>query len=476
MLTLGMLSPLTLLLAQTKNIGLLVSLLGSINLERQLFFGAALMFDETCASFTWLFKAFLAAHNGKHPRTIFTDQDSAMGKAVREVFIESWHELCTFHIMQNTAKHLSDSKKDDDKDKKKPHILTEFSACMYDIEDKVAFDEAFDIMINKVDKKKASWLQNIYKFKEQWAECYMRDVLTLGMRSTQLSESFNSDLKDHLKSDLDIIRFLKHFERAVQTKRNKELDEEFEARKKLPRIRMNTPMLVQASKIYTHPIFEAFQTEYERSMAACARPLSGNDTYAVAIVRANGDLSSEQERIVVGDPLEQASSCSCYQFTRTGVLCSHALKVLDLMNIKLLPAHYVLKRWTREAREGNIHDSKGRRIIENPKLDAMIRYRFLSQKSLNLAYEAARSTEYSLLMDDALELFGKQLKDKICTSTNILSESAPQPDVHQDEALLSAARLKKKEVQPRSSKRHRSWLDKTRKYKKKVPNKTTVCC
>ena len=55
MLTLGMLSPLTLLLAQTKNIGLLVSLLGSINLERQLFFGAALMFDETCVSFTWLF-------------------------------------------------------------------------------------------------------------------------------------------------------------------------------------------------------------------------------------------------------------------------------------------------------------------------------------------------------------------------------------------------------------------------------------
>ena len=150
------------------------------------------MFDETCASFTWLFKAFLAAHNGKHPRTIFTDQDSAMGKAVREVFIESWYGLCTFHIMQNAAKHLSDSKKDkkdDDKDNKKPHILTEFSACMYDIEDKVAFDEAFDIMINKVDKKKASWLQNIYKFKEQWAECYMRDVFTLGMHLNFLVSS-----------------------------------------------------------------------------------------------------------------------------------------------------------------------------------------------------------------------------------------------------------------------------------------------
>jgi zinc finger SWIM domain-containing protein 3 len=33
-------------------------------------FGAALLFDETRASFKWLFEAFLAAHGGKQPRTI----------------------------------------------------------------------------------------------------------------------------------------------------------------------------------------------------------------------------------------------------------------------------------------------------------------------------------------------------------------------------------------------------------------------
>lgn len=135
-----------------------------------------------------------------------------------------------------------------------PHVLLDFSACMYNIEDKAAFEEAFDIMMNKVDKKKTSWLDSIYKFKEKWAECYMTDVFTLGMRSTQLSESFNSDFKKHLKSYFDIIRFLKHFERAVQGKRNKELDAEFEARKKLPRISMKTPMLQQTSKLYTHHI------------------------------------------------------------------------------------------------------------------------------------------------------------------------------------------------------------------------------
>jgi hypothetical protein len=36
-------------------------------------FGAALLFDETEASFTWLFETFLAAHNGKQPKTICID-------------------------------------------------------------------------------------------------------------------------------------------------------------------------------------------------------------------------------------------------------------------------------------------------------------------------------------------------------------------------------------------------------------------
>ena len=49
----------------------------------------------------------------------------------------------------------------------------------------------------------------------------MKDVFTLGMRSTQLSESLNSDLKRHFKSDFDIIRFLKHFKRVVEYKRKK---------------------------------------------------------------------------------------------------------------------------------------------------------------------------------------------------------------------------------------------------------------
>jgi hypothetical protein len=59
-------------------------------------------------------------------------------------------------------------------------------------------------------------------------------------------------------AELTLDWFLKHSERAVQGKRDKELYAKFEARKKLPRIRMNAPMLLQTSKVYKPAIFETF--------------------------------------------------------------------------------------------------------------------------------------------------------------------------------------------------------------------------
>jgi zinc finger SWIM domain-containing protein 3 len=127
------------------------------------------------------------------------------------------------------------------------------------------------------------------------------------------------------------------------------------------------------------------------------------------------------------------------------------------MNIKLLPNHYILKRWTREERYGTIRDNKGRSIIENPKLHAMLRYRSMSHKFLNLAYQAASFPECCILVDDALDCLSKRLQEKmsISASPSILCDSySAQPQIPQDEDILSAARLKEKEVQQKNSKQH----------------------
>jgi zinc finger SWIM domain-containing protein 3 len=91
---------------------------------------------------------------------------------------------------------------------------------MYNIDDKIVFEEEFDIMSNNMEKKKATWLCCIYKLKEKIGKKKIHEgCFLIGNKSTQLSESFNSDLKKHLKSDFNIVRFLKHFERVVQGKK-----------------------------------------------------------------------------------------------------------------------------------------------------------------------------------------------------------------------------------------------------------------
>jgi zinc finger SWIM domain-containing protein 3 len=291
----------------------------------------------------------------------------------------------------------------------------------------------------------------------------MKDVFTLGMRSTQLSESLNNDLKIHFKSDFEIIRFFKHFERVVQGKRNNELNSEFESRKKLPKLFMRRPppMLLQASKLYTPGIFEAFQGEYEISLSACTRQFDGCNEYLVR------DFTYEEEYKVTGDPLKQLVVCSCRQYERIGILCGHALKVLDLMNIKSLPPHYVLKRWTREARSGSVQDKDGRNIIENPNMDAMLSYRYMSHKFHNLADRASNFPECVVLVDSTLDILGKQIEEKINACTSVPRYPCTSTDASPPDELLTNARLKKKEVETKSLKRKRSWLDKKHKIRKK---------
>jgi zinc finger SWIM domain-containing protein 3 len=78
-------------------------------------------------------------------------------------------------------------------------------------------------------------------------------------------------------------------------------------------------------------------------------------------------------------------------------------------------------------------------------------------KFLNLAYQVASFPECCILVDDALDCLSKRLQEKmsISASPSILCDSySAQPQIPQDEDILSAARLKKKEVQQKNSKQH----------------------
>ncbi|XP_043710597.1 protein FAR1-RELATED SEQUENCE 5-like [Telopea speciosissima] len=109
-------------------------------------FGAALLYDETVPSFKWLFETFLETHGQKKPKTIFTDQDAAMARAIGEVLPETWHGLCTWHIMQNGIKHF------DNLMKHGSSFLKDLNKCIfkYENEEDLRMHEKFCWMITNL--------------------------------------------------------------------------------------------------------------------------------------------------------------------------------------------------------------------------------------------------------------------------------------------------------------------------------------
>jgi hypothetical protein len=171
---------------------------------------------------------------------------------------------------------------------------------------------------------------------------------------------------------------------------------------------------------------------------------NGEDTYA-ATGSLGEDIVLEEEYKFIGNPLDKTAICSCNLFNRIGILCAHALKVLDLMNIKSLPGQYILKRWTRQAWSGTIQDKNERIVIENPKLDAMLCYRYFSHKLLNLTHRGAYYPECTPLMDKIIELLDQQIEDKISTYVSISNDdqSAAHVDAAPPNETLSNTQLKK---------------------------------
>jgi hypothetical protein len=284
-------------------------------------FGASLMYDETFESLTWLFEVFLTCHSQKYPRTIYTDQDVAMGKAIAHTFHNTWHGLCVFHLSQNAVKHLSRYQVDGSNTfADESNILADFMACIYEIDDEAEFEAAFSSMRSKV--RVQTWLDSIYNVNEKWVGCYMRkkNVFTLGMRSTPLSEALNRQLKYYLHVNLNVCHFFEHFKLVVQAKRDKEICSEYNSRDKVPKIKMKTPMLVQASRLYTPPHFEAVQIVYERSLYATAYLSDDKLSYVISIRSFDDPIVIEEEHMVVERTGQL--SCTCQLFERSGLPCS----------------------------------------------------------------------------------------------------------------------------------------------------------
>lgn len=191
----------------------------------------------------------------------------------------------------------------------------------------------------------------------------MKKIFSLGIRSTQESESLNSDFKNYLSPDVDFIQFFKKFEQVVEEKRYKELTSDFIDRDQLLRFpSLPSLMLEQVSTKYTTRMFKQFHQQYLLKEYCCVKRRIESEQcheYVIGMVRFKG----EWKVLFLNHPEEQSISRSYKKFESLGILCCHAIKVLDVNEVKTIPTQYILKRWTKEAKNGIVFDGKGKKKL-----------------------------------------------------------------------------------------------------------------
>ncbi|WVY98705.1 hypothetical protein V8G54_030856 [Vigna mungo] len=160
---------------------------------------------------------------------------------------------------------------------------------------------------------------------------------------------------------------------------------DFESLHKQPALKSPSPWEKQMSTIYTHAIFKKFQVEVLGVAGCQSRIEVGDGTLAKFIVQ---DYEKDEEFLVTWNELSSEVSCFCRLFEYKGFLCRHALSVLQRCGCSSVPSHYILKRWTKDAKIKESMADRTRRIQTRVQ-----RYNDLCKRAIDLSEEGSLSEE-----------------------------------------------------------------------------------
>ncbi|KAF7140863.1 hypothetical protein RHSIM_Rhsim06G0017100 [Rhododendron simsii] len=181
---------------------------------------------------------------------------------------------------------------------------------------------------------------------------------------------------------------------------------------------LNCPMLLQAAKVYTHPLFDLFHKEFDKSIG-CTCKVIKLEVLGDEITCVIQKHDEEREYVVLGSVELDAIGaktlsevcCSCRKFESFGILCGHAIRVLSHMNVMEVPVKYILGGWRLDAKSCS---SKGKEVMveeSDRKLVISARHRHLCPKMVTLAARASKDDEAYKLVMDSITLLCAQVDD-----------------------------------------------------------------
>ncbi|CAI0471259.1 unnamed protein product [Linum tenue] len=372
-------------------------------------FGCAFIMSETEASFVWLFNTWLTAVSGHHPVSITTDHDVVLRSAVMQVFPETRHRFCKWHIFKKCQEKLSHVFL------KHPTFEVDFHKCVNLTESVEEFESCWFSLVDRYELRDHDWLQAIYSDRKQWVPVYLRDTFFAEMSITQRSDSMNSYFDGYINASTNLQHFFKLYEKALESRNEKEVRADYDTMNTSPALKTPSPMEKQASELYTRKLFSRFQEELFETLTFMASKVDDGDedriTYQVSKFGEDN-----KPYYVKFNVLKMRAACSCQMFEFSGLLCRHILAVFRVTNVLTLPSHYILRRWTRNARSSVVIEESSADVYTNYLESQTVRYNTLRHEAFRFVDEAMKSSADSY--DVALTALKEAAKEVLNAAKN----------------------------------------------------------
>lgn len=404
---------------------------GVNNHSQPMLLGCALIADESTSTIVWLMKTWLRAMGGQPPKVIITDQGKTLRAAIAEIFPQSRHCYALWHILEKVPEILAHVIKQHET------FLGKLHKCIF----KSLNDEDFDMrwwkMIGRFELQENEWVHSLYEDRKKWVPAFTKDAFLAGLSTNQRSDSVTSFFDKYIHKKISLKEFVRQYGTILQNRYEEEAIADFDTWHKQPALKSPSPWEKQMSAIYTHAIFKKFQVEV-LGVVGChpkKESVSGTD-----ISFRVDDCEKGENFIVTWNEEALNVSCSCLMFESKGFLCRHALIVLQMCGLSSIPSQYILKRWTKDAKNRpTILDGTERNQTR------VQRYNDICRRAIELGEEGSLSEEsYNI----AFRALVEGLKNCVDVNNKSAVECSSNPvglrDVEEDNQDIHSKSSKKK--------------------------------
>ncbi|KAF5445302.1 hypothetical protein F2P56_034363 [Juglans regia] len=310
------------------------------------------------------------------------DQDRAMKNAISIVFPQTRPRYCLWHIMRKFPEKLASNAQHNS------GLKSTLQRCVYDCQTVEEFEKHWGLFLDTYNLHDHAWLQSLYSERMHWVPV------------TTLKE------------------FVDQFDNALRKKVENENAADFHSFNCTIPCISHLPFERIFQHVYTIAKFKEVQKEI-MGMICCNAHLYKNEgaisTYHVDDKINTDDFVKLVAFSVYFNKDELEVKCSCGLFEMRGIMCRHALSVLDTQNVQTVPEKYILERWRKDIKQRyTLIKSSYNGLSENPETQ---RYDQIMRRCCEVAKNASTMEEHCIDMLKWLDIMdGDYLSSRLLTT------------------------------------------------------------